>query len=192
MLIMKYCLLVLLCLLQVKLLGEPTFPNKFQRHPPISSPKAALPHIVKKPSFTSNDLWVTTMAKRLQRLVADPVLSTYYVLIVKREAERVGLDPSLVLSIILVESKFNPYAISTKGAIGFMQIMPFWINQFGHQKEDLFDVNTNVRYGCIILKYYLELEHQNISRALARYNGSLGTDKYSAQVLEVYSTYWYH
>ena len=90
------------------------------------------------------------------------------------EAKRSGLDPDLVLAVIRVESKFRKYAISSAGARGYMQIMVFWADIVGEQSSDLFNVKTNLRLGCAILRSYLDKENGNVHRALARYNGSLG------------------
>ena len=94
------------------------------------------------------------------------------------EAKRSGLDPDLVLAVIRVESKFRKYAISSAGARGYMQIMVFWADIVGEQSSDLFNVKTNLRLGCAILRSYLDKENGNVHRALARYNGSLGKNDY--------------
>ncbi|WP_262967315.1 lytic transglycosylase domain-containing protein [Methylobacter psychrophilus] len=94
------------------------------------------------------------------------------------EAKRSGLDPDLVLAIIRVESNFRKYAISSVGARGYMQIMVFWADIVGEQSSDLFNIKTNLRLGCAILRSYLDKENGNVNRALARYNGSLGKNDY--------------
>ena len=94
------------------------------------------------------------------------------------EAKRAGLEPNLVLSVIRVESNFRKYAISSAGARGFMQVMPFWANIVGETSSDLFNLRTNLRLGCAILRSYLDKEQGNVHRALARYNGSLGRNDY--------------
>jgi soluble lytic murein transglycosylase-like protein len=94
------------------------------------------------------------------------------------EAKRTGLEPDLVLAVIRGESNFRKYAISSAGARGFMQVMPFWADIVGEHSSDLFNVRTNLRLGCAILRSYLDKENGNISRALARYNGSLGNQTY--------------
>jgi soluble lytic murein transglycosylase-like protein len=104
------------------------------------------------------------------------------------EATRANLDPDLVLSLIQVESNFKQYAVSSVGAMGYMQIMPFWVKALMGTKDrlSLFDMHTNLRYGCTILSHYLELENGNWFRALGRYNGSLGKDNYPKAVLAAY------
>ena len=94
------------------------------------------------------------------------------------EAKRTGLEPDLVLAVIRGESNFRKYAISSAGARGFMQVMPFWANIVGETSSDLFNLRTNLRLGCAILRSYLDKENGNVHRALARYNGSLGKNDY--------------
>lgn len=94
------------------------------------------------------------------------------------EAKRAGLDPDLVLAVIRVESNFRKYAISSAGARGYMQVMTWWSGIVGETSSDLFNLRTNIRLGCAILRNYLDQEHGNVHRALARYNGSVGQDKY--------------
>jgi soluble lytic murein transglycosylase-like protein len=114
------------------------------------------------------------LAERLsnQRLRHELLQTLYY------EAKRAGLAPDLVLSVIRGESNFRKYAISSAGARGYMQVMPFWAAIVGEDSADLFNVRTNLRLGCAILRSYLDKEAGNISRALARYNGSLGNSTY--------------
>jgi soluble lytic murein transglycosylase-like protein len=106
------------------------------------------------------------------RLRREMLQTIYY------EAKRTGLDPDLVLAVIRVESNFRKYAISSAGARGLMQTMPWWAGIVGEKSKDLFNLRTNLRLGCAILRSYLDKEHGNVHRALARYNGSLGRDEY--------------
>lgn len=94
------------------------------------------------------------------------------------EATRAGLDPILVLGLMQVESGFKKYAYSSVGARGYMQVMPFWVDLIGKKDHNLFHLRTNLRYGCTILRHYLDIEKGNMSRALGRYNGSLGKSEY--------------
>ena len=114
------------------------------------------------------------LAERLHngRLRHDLLQTIYY------EAKRSGLEPDLVLAVIQVESNFRKYAISSAGARGFMQVMPFWATIVGETSSDLFNLRTNLRLGCAILRSYLDQEQGNLHRALARYNGSLGKNDY--------------
>ena len=108
-----------------------------------------------------------------------------------REALRAELPPELVLAVIDIESRFDKFAISHAGALGLMQIMPFWLDEIGRPNDNLFQVETNLRYGCAILKHYLDRENGDLTRALARYNGSLGKTWYPERVLEALSSRWY-
>lgn len=94
------------------------------------------------------------------------------------ESKRAGLSPELIMAVVHVESRFKKYAISYAGARGFMQVMPFWVETIGAPGHNLFDLKTNLRYGCLILRHYLDMEKGNLTRALARYNGSLGKPDY--------------
>lgn len=114
------------------------------------------------------------LAERLQ----NPRLRRQLLQTIHYEAKRAGLEPDLVLSVIRGESNFRKYAISSAGARGYMQVMPFWAGIAGEDAADLFNVRTNLRLGCAILRSYLDKESGNISRALARYNGSVGNQTY--------------
>ena len=106
---------------------------------------------------------------------------------VRYEAQRAGLDPNLVLGLIEVESYFRRYAISRAGARGYMQVMPFWTQVIGDgDPAKLFDMRTNLRYGCTILRHYLDIERGDLYRALGRYNGSLGRPEYPNAVLRAW------
>ena len=105
------------------------------------------------------------------------LLTTLYL-----EARRANLAPDLVFALVQVESNFEVRAISKAGALGLMQIMPFWLEELGRGNDDLFDMATNLRIGCTILRYYLDLEKGDMTRALARYNGSLGQKVYPDKV----------
>ena len=102
-----------------------------------------------------------------------------------------GLKPELVLSVIEVESNFNRFAISSAGARGLMQVMPFWLKEIGRPGDSLINMQTNLRYGCTILKYYLDKERGKLHAALARYNGSQGQGWYPARVNLAYQKRWY-
>lgn len=136
------------------------------------------------------EVWLADMSQRLKSRIPDDAFRIKLLKIVHYEAIRAGLKPELVLSVIQVESNFNPYAISVSGARGLMQVMPFWLGEIGKPGDNLFRVQTNLRYGCTILKYYLEQENGNSVRALARYNGSPGNNQYAARVYEAFQTNW--
>lgn len=123
--------------------------------------------------------WLRDMSDRLTRYQSSPdrrleVLQTVYY-----ESRRAGLDPSLVLAVITVESAFRKYAISSAGARGYMQVMPFWTRLIGDGDPGrLFHMQTNIRFGCVILRHYLDIENGNLFMALGRYNGSRGRATY--------------
>ncbi len=124
------------------------------------------------------EVWLVDMSERLAKKIPDPQQRLELLRSVHFEASRVGLDPQLVLAVIQVESNFNHRAVSHAGARGLMQIMPFWLDELSRPEDDLFHIPTNLRFGCTILRYYLDVEQNNLSRALARYNGSLGSYVY--------------
>jgi soluble lytic murein transglycosylase-like protein len=107
------------------------------------------------------------------------------------EAARVDLPPELVLAVIDVESNFDRYAISVAGALGLMQVMPFWKDEIGRPNDNLNRIDTNLRYGCTILRHYLDKEKGDLRRALGRYNGSLGKRKYPNLVIDKLSYKWF-
>lgn len=107
-----------------------------------------------------------------------------------QEAQRASLKPELILAVIQTESAFNRFAISASGAQGLMQVMPFWKEVIGRTSDNLTQVHTNLRYGCTILSYYLKKERGNLTRALARYNGSLGQTWYADRVMQNWQKNW--
>jgi soluble lytic murein transglycosylase-like protein len=128
--------------------------------------------------------WLLEMSARLAPRVPDLQTRVELLKTIQYEATRAGLDPQLVLGVVQVESGFRKYAISAAGARGLMQVMPFWVDLIGDPRQhDLFHLRTNLRYGCTILRHYLDVERGDLSRALARYNGSLGQPDYPRLVL---------
>jgi soluble lytic murein transglycosylase-like protein len=136
------------------------------------------------------DFWLISMSRRLKKTFPDASYRMDFLKTVHYEATRAGLDPELVLGLIEVESKFNKYAISKSGARGYMQVMPFWVNEIGSKEHDLFHMRVNLRYGCTILRYYLDIEKGDLFRALGRYNGSLGKSKYPNLVRTAWRGHW--
>ena len=120
----------------------------------------------------------------------DPQLRVDFLRTVNYEASRAGLDPQLVLGLIQVESGFKKYAVSTAGARGYMQVMLFWVRQIGNPEQDLFHLRLNLRYGCTILRHYLDMEKGDLFRALGRYNGSLGQPEYPNMVVGAWRKNW--
>jgi len=137
------------------------------------------------------EVWLTDMSQRLSRKVSDPEERLYILKTVHYEASRADLPPEMVLALIDVESNFDRFAISYAGARGLMQVMPFWLDEIGRPNDDLFDVHTNLRMGCTILNLYLEREKGDRTKALARYNGSIGKVWYPQRVYKALSKRWY-
>ena len=135
--------------------------------------------------------WMNEMSRRLSAKVADGRTREEFLATVHYEAMRAGLDPQLVLGVIQYESAFHKYAISTAGARGYMQVMPFWTVLIGGgENNNLFHLRTNLRYGCVILRHYLDVENGDLYRALGRYNGSLGRPEYPTGVMSTVNRYW--
>lgn len=133
------------------------------------------------------EAWLMLQSSRLSRYVEDTDKRLALLKLVHAEANRAGLQPELVLAVIEVESHFDRFAVSRVGAQGMMQVMPFWKNEIGRPDDNLTDVATNLRYGCTILKHYLDREQGHWAHALARYNGSYGRYKYPEKVLNAWS-----
>jgi soluble lytic murein transglycosylase-like protein len=129
--------------------------------------------------------WLTTMSAKLpKRHKPEYQQRMEFLKTVRYEAQRAGLEPELVLGLIEVESYFRRYAISSAGARGYMQVMPFWTKVIGDgDPGKLFDMRSNIRYGCSILRHYIDIEKGDLYRALGRYNGSLGKPEYPNLVL---------
>jgi len=134
--------------------------------------------------------WLTAMSVKLAKRIPDRVQRDELLVTVHYEAKRAGLDPQMVLGLIQVESNFRKYALSHAGARGFMQVMPFWTRLIGKPDHNLFHLRTNLRYGCVILKHYLDMEKGDLFRALGRYNGSLGKAEYPNAVLRKWHNDW--
>lgn len=136
------------------------------------------------------EVWLMAMSSRLERYIKNPEQRLDLLRAVHREAKRADLQPEIVLSVIQVESAFNKYAVSYVGAQGLMQVMPFWKKEIGRPDDNLIDRDTNLRYGCTILKHYLDREKGNLATALARYNGSYGSYKYTRKVMDAWHGRW--
>ena len=129
------------------------------------------------------EVWLLPRSAWLELYVEDPQERLRLLTAIHAEATQSGLNPDLVLAVIEVESGFDQYAVSKAGAQGLMQVMPFWKNELGREEDNLTNMETNLRYGCAILSYYLDRENGEIAPALARYNGSYGQNWYSDRVL---------
>jgi soluble lytic murein transglycosylase-like protein len=137
------------------------------------------------------EVWLTDMSNRLKRTIPDAKYRLELLKTIHAEAVRTGLQPELVLAVIQVESNFDRFAISSAGARGLMQVMPFWIKELGHPDDNLFIPQINLRYGTTILKYYLDKEKGQTSKALARYNGSVGKTTYPRLVFNAQRKKWF-
>jgi soluble lytic murein transglycosylase-like protein len=135
-------------------------------------------------------VWFVAMQPRLERLVKDPGERHDILNNVHCEAKRLGLPPALVMAVIDVESRFDRWAVSSAGAVGLMQVMPFWPQQLGMKNEQLVHIPQNIRMGCTILKFYLDREKGDYTKALARYNGSVGRRNYADLVLTRLANQW--
>jgi len=143
--------------------------------------------------FASNvegQTWLIEMSDRLKKRLPDQAYREDFLRSVHYEATRAGLDPQMVLGLIQVESGFKKYAVSSVGARGYMQVMPFWVESIGAPDHNLFHLKLNLRYGCTILRHYLDIEKGDLYRALGRYNGSLGKPQYPNLVLGAWRKNW--
>lgn len=138
-----------------------------------------------RPKFDDTDArmaylrWLGEMSERLKKRKTETQIRIEFLETVWYEAKRAGLEPSLVLGLVQVESGFRKYAISSAGARGYMQVMPFWTRSIGDgNASSLFHMQTNLRFGCVILRHYLDIEKGDLYLALGRYNGSRGRAEY--------------
>ena len=170
-----------------------------QHYEPLSaSVQAALSKTVSdsappRLAFTSQsdaNTWLTEMSRRLEKRMPDNARRLDFLKTVHYEATRAGLDPQMVMGLIQVESGFKKYAVSSAGARGYMQVMPFWPKLLGKPEQDLFHIRINLRYGCTILRHYLDIESGDLFRALGRYNGSLGQAEYPNLVRGAWERHW--
>jgi soluble lytic murein transglycosylase-like protein len=138
--------------------------------------------------------WLSKMSERLPRKWKPELQQRLdFLKTIRYEAGRAGLDPHLVLGLVEVESNFRRYAVSNVGARGYMQVMPFWSRLLSDGDDSkLFDIRTNLRYGCLILRHYLDIEKGDLFRALGRYNGSLGRPDYPMAVLRAWKKWQYN
>ncbi len=148
-------------------------------------------------STAEQERWLNDMSSSLNKILPqnsvlrDKKTQRDFLSAVHYEATRAGISSQIMLSIIHVESAFRQYAISSVSARGYMQVMPFWVKTIGDTNaHNLFALRTNLRYGSVIFRHYLDIENGNVVRALARYNGSLGKLKYPKLVLKKYNDYW--
>lgn len=188
---LSLCLCLLLCVSQPAAAGQREEPlaNSVKALMQRSISDKASPMLVFA-SKTEGDLWLAEMSRRLQKRIPDPRLREDFLRTVYYVATRAGLDPQLVMGLIQVESGFKKYAVSSVGARGYMQVMPFWVRTIGTPEHNLFHLRLNLRYGCTILRHYLDIERGDLYRALGRYNGSLGKPQYPNLVLTAWRKHW--
>ena len=136
------------------------------------------------------EVWLVDMSARLEQDLPDSERRLALLAAVHYSASASGLSPELVLAVIEVESHFDRYAVSRAGAQGLMQVMPFWKDEIGRPGDNLTELITNLSYGCRILQFYLEQEKGRLSTALARYNGSAGSTRYSDKVERAWRSNW--
>jgi soluble lytic murein transglycosylase-like protein len=135
-------------------------------------------------------VWLQASDQRLQRYLPSQTERLDLLQLVYREASRQTLDPDLVLAVMQIESAFNRFAISRVGAQGLMQVMPFWRLEIGRPQDNLTHVETNIRYGTVILAHYIDIADGDLVDALARYNGSRGRRKYPEKVVAAWRKTW--
>ena len=154
---------------------------------------AAIQESTSFPDRFAAEVWLVDMSQRLKRHIPDPDKRLELLRLVHSEASRADLEPELVLAVIQVESAFDRWAISRVGAQGLMQIMPFWLKEIGRPEDNLFHLQTNLRMGCTILRFYLDKEKGDLTRALARYNGSLHIkpNRYAGKVFRALRRNWF-
>lgn len=180
--------------------SAPTMAGNQQEEPLANSVKALMQKSVSDlaaprllfDSEQAAQQWLQEMSARLAKRVPDAQYREDFLKSVHYEATRAGLDPQLVLGLIQVESGFKKYAVSSVGARGYMQVMPFWVKSIGINEHNLFDMRLNLRYGCTILRHYLDIERGDYYRALGRYNGSLGKPEYPNLVVGAWRNHWHY
>ena len=134
--------------------------------------------------------WLAEMSKRLAKRIPKESERLEFLTTLHWEASRAGVDPQLMLGLIHVESGFRKYAVSPVGARGYTQVMPFWVRTIGTRDHNLFQLRTNLRYGALILRHYIDIERGDLYRALGRYNGSLGRPEYPTLVVGAWKRHW--
>jgi soluble lytic murein transglycosylase-like protein len=139
-------------------------------------------------------VWFTLMEPKLRRYVKDKDERLLILQTVFCESHRPGatlLPPGLVMAVLDVESGFDHWAVSSAGAVGLMQVMPFWPEKLGMRRYELTHIEPNLHMGCAILRFYLDAERRDVRKALERYNGSIGHRDYPDRVIVRWTTYWH-
>ena len=171
-----------------------TIDNDAQRDPQL---RAVVQQAMKATECFNNEydsiVWFKLMEPKLRRYLSDHDERVALLHVVYCETHRSGaapLPPGLVLAVLDVESRFDRWAVSSAGAVGLMQVMPFWPEQLGMQRRELVSMEPNIRMGCAILRHYLQTEHNDVRRALGRYNGSTRSREYPDRVVTRWTRYW--
>lgn len=188
----KFIALAWLCLCALQLQAQPT-PAELPDREHAELRQFLKSTIADASSFRDRfdaEVWLLDMSGRLEYFVGEPQARLELLRAVHFEASNAKLKPDLVLALIEIESGFDRFAVSSAGAQGLMQVMPFWKNEIGRPEDNLTDPYTNLRYGCRILQYYVEKEKGNIMHALARYNGSYGKLWYPRRVMDAWAKRW--
>lgn len=136
------------------------------------------------------EVWLMSKTKSISRFIDDTEEGLDLLRLIHRHATQADLQPELVLAVIEIESGFDSYALSHAGAQGMMQVMPFWKKEIGRPEDNLIHLETNLKYGCTILKHYLDRSKGKLAEALARYNGSYGSYRYSEKVMDAFYDNW--
>lgn len=158
----------------------------------ISDPRPPIPQFTDIKERIDYLRWLGDMSDRLKKRIPDMQMRVDFLRTAWYESRRAGLDPALVLGLIQVESAFRKYAVSPVGAHGYMQVMPFWTRIIGDgDSQKLFQMQANLRFGCSILRMYLDMEKGDLFLALGRYNGSRGRPEYPNAVLAAWKK-WEH
>lgn len=134
--------------------------------------------------------WLQEMSRRLGNRMPDEAERLEFLTTLHWEASRAGVDPQLMLGLIQVKSGFRKYAVSPDGARGYTQVMPFWVEAIGSPEHNLYQLRTNLRYGALILRHYIDVEEGDLFRALGRYDGNLGSPDFPNLVVGAWKTNW--
>jgi len=134
--------------------------------------------------------WLKEMSRRLTKYMADEHERLDFLKTLHWEASRAGVDPQLMLGLIQVESGFRKFAVSPEGALGYTQVTPYWVKAIGSPDHNLFNLRTNLRYGALILRHYIDIEQGDLYRALGRYDGSLGNPEFPSLVVGSWKRDW--
>jgi soluble lytic murein transglycosylase-like protein len=185
-------------LLAALALGQPAFAGAQREEALSASTRASLQRgladtAVTRTAFSNvadEAAWLKDMSRRLAPRIPDEAERLEFLTTLHWEASRAGIDPQLMLGLIQVESGFRKYAVSPVGARGYTQVMPFWVKVIGNPDHNLFQLRTNLRYGALILRHYIDIERGDLFRALGRYNGSLGRPEYPNLVVGAWKRHW--